>query len=430
MTSEEAVGKAALKKARGPLAGSLVSMMAVQATLVVTGVVTARALGVEGRGIFALVTLVSTIGGIAGGLGIPYALSFVVAREPERVVSAVTSSARMVLVPGLVMMLVGASLVLAAGEGSLAAAITALSVVTTIMLELCLATWQGLKQFTPYNLMRPVPNSLFAIVLVPVWIWADAALAMVLCLWGASRLIAGILCLLMQRRRLRGERLPEQEERRLRTFGLKSILGAASPVETFRLDQALVAILLSRSDLGLYAAALAFTNFPRFLAQAIGSVAAPFVASAPGEERVRLMWRITLITIPIYLIPILLLILVSPRAMTLLFGEEFETAGSIAQIMLAGTAAYSGRRVLSDCGRSAGYPTATSKAEVVSLGASIVLGAGLGFLAGGLSGIAYGLAAGSLVALAYLLLALRRAVKVPPTWLPPLSMSAAEVTEQ
>ncbi len=405
-------------------------MMAVQATLVITGVVTARALGVEGRGIFALVVLVATGGGIAGGLGVPYALSFFAAREPDRVDSGYASAARMVLLPGSVGLAAGAGIVLVAGEGPLAAAVAAVVVATTIALELCLATWQGLKRFGPYNLMRPVPNTLFAVLVVPAWLYGDATLSLVLGLWGASRLAGGVLSLLFQRRRLRSPRLPREEERRLRSFGLRAILGAASPVETFRLDQALVALLLSRSDLGLYAAALAFTNFPRFFAQAIGSVAAPIVAGAAGAERVRLMWRITLITIPIYLIPILLLIWAAPWAMTLLFGDEFGAAAGIAQILLVGTAAYSGRRVLSDCGRSAGYPGATSRAEVASLIASILLGVGLGFLTGSLAGIAVGLALGSAVALAYLLLALREAAKTLPTWLPPLSVASPDSSER
>ena len=68
---------------RGGVAGSLATGIAGQVVLVASGVLAARALGVEGRGDLAAIVLVPSILIQLGTLGMPLAMTYYVARDPE-----------------------------------------------------------------------------------------------------------------------------------------------------------------------------------------------------------------------------------------------------------------------------------------------------------------------------------------------------------
>lgn len=55
-----------------------------------------------------------------------------------------------------------------------------------------------------------------------------------------------------------------------------------SPVETFRVDQAVAGFALSPASLGLYVVGLAISNLPRFLAQGITTIA--YAETAADKE--------------------------------------------------------------------------------------------------------------------------------------------------
>src|SRR5438105_2699501 len=63
--------------------GALVSGLATQAGLVVSGVISARLLGPENRGYFALLILVPSILAQLGMLGMPQAVTYFTARDPS-----------------------------------------------------------------------------------------------------------------------------------------------------------------------------------------------------------------------------------------------------------------------------------------------------------------------------------------------------------
>ena len=117
--------------------------------------------------------------------------------------------------------------------------------------------------------------------------------------WAAANALLGAVTLTVALQRL-GEPLPDRVPpiRRLVAFGAKGLLGSNSPVEYYRLDQAVVGLFLTPVALGLYVAALAFTNLPRFISTSVGMVAYPHVASVKDpSEATRKLWRFFSITV-------------------------------------------------------------------------------------------------------------------------------------
>ena len=80
--------------ARGPSAQTLATSVAAQALTVISGVIAARALGVEGRGTLAILWLIPVTLVLLGGIGIPQATTFYVAREIENARGVVRISVR------------------------------------------------------------------------------------------------------------------------------------------------------------------------------------------------------------------------------------------------------------------------------------------------------------------------------------------------
>src|SRR5262249_13964600 len=120
--------------------------------------------------------------------------------------------------------------------------------------------------------------------------------------------------------------------RQLLSFGLRGHLGAVAPVDGLRLDQAVVAVFLDARAMGLYVAAYAFANLPRFIAESASRVALPAVADREGRDvQLRLVWRFFW-GVTGLVVPVTTLILVAmPLLMRVCFGDAFLAAVPIAR---------------------------------------------------------------------------------------------------
>jgi O-antigen/teichoic acid export membrane protein len=150
-------------------------------------------------------------------------------------------------------------------------------------------------------------------------------------------------------------------------FGVRGLLGYISPIESFRLDQAVIGLFLTPTALGLYVVGVSLTNLPRFLAQSVGLVAYPRIASVTAlTEARRLSWRYFWLALAISLAVVIPLELSAATLITFFFGNEFAGATSVARILLLGTVILGARRVLADGARGMGYPGVGTLAETGS----------------------------------------------------------------
>jgi len=392
--------------------GTMLGGIGIQLTLVVTGVITARALGPTDRGHLALLTLVAAIAWTLGQVGLPYALAYFTARNPPAATEllgevrrpyvrrlwltvAATAIALFFLTQGRPDYVRGGSL----------AVICALP--AAFAHQAALAMLQGLREFRSFNVLRLLPTGGFAIWATVLFILDAAHFTELTLAWALSMIIAGPITLTVARRKAAsisrgsdGDPLPLIK--RILSFGRRSLLGGSPPVETYRLDQSAVALFLAPASLGLYVAALAFTNLPRFFGRSIGLVANPYVASQHSRAAaLRMMWRFVGLGIVTVTPVILALWAIAPTLVPFFFGDEFEGSVPVVRILLFAALFYSFRRVLSDGARGAGLPVAGSVAEVVAVGTALGLFAILIPVAG-LEGAAYALAGSSFAAFAAL----------------------------
>ena len=250
--------------------GSLAASGGLQLIVIVSGVLVARSLGPEDRGYLALLIVISGAFAVAGTLGLPSAVTYYIARDPAQARRIVSSLAWVgVLQVGAVFVLQAAALAaLVASDPPhvrVAAAISLLVPPGILALSFGIAILQGQRRFTAFNLLRILPSTAYVAGVVIVYMLNATSLVLFMALWAAVNLIGGFIALAFAVRGLpkhAGEDSGPSRGQMVR-FGLKALLGTLSPVDSVRLDQAVVGLFLSPVALGLYVAAQAFTQLPR-----------------------------------------------------------------------------------------------------------------------------------------------------------------------
>lgn len=350
--------------------GSVAASLVGQAALVVTGVIVARALGPTDRGHLALLLLLPSVLLQVGTLGLPLATTYFIAREPAHELHVRRSVARPAIVQLVVLTLVQAGVLwlLVRGEPTKveAAAAVSLALLTGALANMYgKALLQGQRRYRPFNILR---NDVVGFYLAGVLVLVVAGrvdLVAVSVAWVAANLLAGALTLAIAVRP--HPPVPQQGGPALREmtrFGLRGWLGSLSPVTTFRLDQAVVGLFLAPQALGLYVAALAFTNLPSVISRGVAMIALPQMARpGRGGGEVR---SFVLLTVVLTGGVVVGLALLAGWLVPLFFGEDFEPAVTSTRILLVGSFFYGVRRVLTDAVSGAGRPGLGSLAELSS----------------------------------------------------------------
>ncbi|HEY7031519.1 MAG TPA: O-antigen ligase family protein [Thermomicrobiales bacterium] len=390
---------------------SLATAVFGQGTLLVSGILAARMLGPEDRGHFALVTLIPLVICQVGLLGVEDAVTYFIARDrratraivgvafPPALLQVILCSAAQVLVVGFLIR--GDS-----REVQLARLVTLVVPPAVVIENYGLAILQGMRLFRPFNILRLMQPFLYAVGLPLALVLAADRLPVVAVIWSVTHVVTAVVIVLATARAVSADEpemtVPSRGE--IVGFGAKGFLGSVSPLETFRLDQAVVGLFLSPVALGIYVASLAFTNLPRLIAFSIGMVALPHVAGQPNDRLARRsMWRFVWLTVGSSVVIVVVLGLAAPILVPFLLGDEFRGAVTPMRILLIGAVPSAARRVLGDGLRGRGYPSANTIAEIASWGCTLpALALLVPWLQ--LNGVAIALVGSSIVSLGVLLL--------------------------
>lgn len=393
-----------------------------QATVLVSGVLVARILGVENRGHLALLWIVALVLGQLGSLGLPLATTYWIAKRRVSARAIVRSLAWPAAVQTVVLVSLQAlALELILGDEvrpvRVAALFTLGAVPAMLAQQYALAILQGQQRFRAFNIVRILPATSYSVAVVTLFLVSSSDLPTVALAWTSSYMLAAGVALGYALSGLPDDsaapsRPPDRAE--MLRFGMTGLLGSASPVDTFQLDQAVVGLFISPSALGLYVVAVAFTNLPRVLAQNIGYVAYPHVAECPTPQAARrAMWRFAAVALLGLGFTVAALEVTADRLVSFFFGTEFSGSAGLARILLVGALLAGVRRVLADGARGAGRPGLGTLGEVASW-VCLILTLPVLVPAAGVTGVALSLVTSSAVSLAVLVAAIAVAGRRAP----------------
>lgn len=412
---------------RSTLFGSVVTGLGGQLAVVVSGIIAARMLGPENRGYLALLVLIPTALSQLGSLGLPLAVTYEFSRDERGGAGALRNILRIATGNVLTLIVIHAAVlaVLVSSDRldvQIAAAITLLVIPAESAQLYGLAILQGRRDFRAFNILRLLPSVTYGAVAVLAFLMEAGSLPQFALWFTGSYVTVAALTLTTALRRSPPRDVPEASRAgAMLRFGLRGLFGAVSPLETLRLDLAIVGLFLSPAALGLYVVGVSFTNLPRFAAHSIGLVAYPHISAKRDPIRARRsMWRFVSLSFGVCLAIVIPLEFLAGWLVPSFFGEAFAPAVGIMQILLVSSVFLGTRRVLTETSRGIGQPGLGTVAEIASwlsiVPAIALLAPGLGA-----AGVALAFTTSSAISLLVLiaLVAMRRAG--PPSLKVPLS---------
>ncbi|HWP37036.1 MAG TPA: oligosaccharide flippase family protein [Gemmatimonadales bacterium] len=340
----------------------------------ITGVLAARLLGPSGRGELAAIQMWPSVIATIAMLGLPEALVYFSARDPEGAGRYLGSAVTLALVSSVPFAAVGfflmPTLLSAQPAGVVAAAQWYLLLVPLFALVgLPYHPLRGRQDFVGWNALRLLPSLGWLVVLVLAWAvgraeprWLAAAYLVMLAVLSVPLVSA------VRSRVPRPYRPQVKDWGALLQFGLPSFASTLPQILNYRLDQMAMAAFLPSSALGLYVVAVAWGNISMPLLSAIGSATFPQVAGeGEGVERVQVLSRTVRMTVLVSLAAVALLLVATPWGLPWIFGEKFQEAVGAASILVIAGGVLGLNHVLEEGLRGLGRPTAVLWAESAGL---------------------------------------------------------------
>jgi len=360
---------------RRDAAETILTGIAGQTVLVISGILVARALGPEGRGYLALLVVFPVILSQLGSLGLPQAATYFIAMNRDDARLVYNRLKVPVLGQALVLVIIHFVIIFLyvrhKPEEVILAGYLSLAIIPGMLAQQYgLAVLQGCQMYRPFNVMRLMPATMYAILILSIFLAQVAFLPSIAFVWVCSYIMVGlftayfatfkVLRLDENKNDTRSPSLPQ-----LFKFGLKGLLGTVSPMQNFRLDQLVAGLFLSPAALGLYVVGQAFTNIVRFIAQSAGMVEYPAVAAdANNNTAKQLIWRFFIGISVMNGVIVLALIVLMPILVIFFFGKAFSGSIPIARLLLLGAYFDSLRRILVEGMRGMGRPEVSTWAEL------------------------------------------------------------------
>lgn len=339
-TTEKTASTPAAKAASGlsTLGSIAVATLGVQAMTLLTGIISARVLGVQGRGELALAVAASALFArltMAGAL--PVSVSTLLAREGltarDGLRPFVARWSWQALVPSIAAgayvgyLLRGESAYLYLGLGLAAAAITYQTIATGIIG----AAIQG--ELAPIRtvaigaivLVAPFP---IALSLIVAFVSVDDAVVV-----AAILVASGFVGWALNLRLLRAAegRTSTITAGELRRTSRANYVAAIGTLNGLGIDRNLVGAWLGTAALGLYAVAVAFGSLSSIVGNGVASLLLPRLTAADPADRRRLIRTWSLGTGAFIALLVIGIQVVLHPVITLAFGKEFEGAVEIAR---------------------------------------------------------------------------------------------------
>jgi O-antigen/teichoic acid export membrane protein len=376
------------------------------------GVVVARALGPDGRGVVAAIMAWFVVVQVLAEGGVQGSTAFHAARLRTDRRQLIRTTSSLLAVQASAVGAVALALVwwLHPPRGfawGFAAVVAGL--VPVLWLSASLFSLQGIR-IAAWNLARATQVPVYVGLLTILWLTNRLSPPTAALTVTVSNLFAGVVAFLLAHRLI--AKAPAGEEqisvRRIYGFALPNLAWTLPGIVSSRLDQMCLSLLAPASDLGQYSVALALTALSVPVVSSIGNVLMPLLSrrgsvgrSAGAVARVAVAGAASVATASTVVTA-----LAAPWVVPVLFGVGFHDVPRITWLLIPATVLYGTNWVSAEVLRGVGRPGAAARAEWSGL---LVNGVAVpaGIVLAGTTGAALAQALGYSVALLTMLRTLR-----------------------
>lgn len=344
--------------------------------ITVASVITARMLGVDGRGEVAAVTLLPMIVAYAGELGLPIATGYLVSSHAFDRATTIATARMLGLILSTILTILGVGLSLVAPLTSTSSVLSAgfcLFVSLNVFQRIGLAILQAELRMKAFNLVRLAGAGVYVTILCGLYVtgYGSPATVIAALLAGNAFWCVASIALTASRPAFAFDRSVAKAVVR---YGVRAHPGNVSSLETLRIDQLLLALFLSTTELGLYIAAMTLVTANRVIGVSTGTIAFPLAARRPAERdgkdiskaRSRIIWLLAA-TGALSVLVAALELFAAPQILRIMFGPDFVTAASGLRVLAVASIFMNLRHLSGAWILGRGKPSLTMLAEIVSV---------------------------------------------------------------
>jgi O-antigen/teichoic acid export membrane protein len=329
-----------------------------------SGLVIARQLGPEGRGELTAIQSWPIFLSIISVIGLHDAIAYYSARFPEEATSWLGA--------GVLIALVASLIVVASGYYALPLLLDSQS--PEVIQNARLYLWylplnvvaglpgyalRGKNDLIYWNLHRSLPAVIWAVVVFAGFALRNSSPGLI----ARHYLMTYALVMLIVTPVLIWLRLPRVFRPSIAMispmvrYGIPSVLSSAPSILNLRLDQLILAALVSPQILGLYVVGVSWGGAGSFIVNGLTAAILPKVASSENPETQKhILAQVTRVGLLLSMLIALLTVLAAPIAIPSLFGKEFANAVPAGIVLAVAAGILSFNQLLSTCVMGLGRP--------------------------------------------------------------------------
>lgn len=367
---------------------------------VVTSLLSAWALGPEGRGDLTIVLTWPAVFAMIMLIGLPQSYRFWTAKRPDSVSHLFSNALLYSLVIGLLALALGELIIPhLVGERSpevmRLVRIYALMIPMGMITDLMRGLLEGMRRFAWVGAVRLILFVVQSVGYIALWFSGRLSVANATYTMLAAIAASMILSLVAVWRELVPGWSPKLSEfRSALQYGLKDYPGAITELANWRLDSLMLAGIGSNTAIGLYTVAVKLSDITTMLASSVGDALMPEVAaSKKSEEATGIITRSLRLTLVAHLLLIVPLWIAAPYILQFAYGDDFVPVTSVLRLLMIASVIWSVGAIIISGLNGLGHPglstiarTAAAVVMVVSLLAWLprwgIRGAALASIAG------------------------------------------------
>jgi O-antigen/teichoic acid export membrane protein len=359
---------------RGLVRAGIVTYVFSGLTLVanlLSGVVVARALGPDGRGVTVALVTVTQLAGFLFAMGVAQSLSYFIARKPEDGPTLLTTWVLM-LIPLTAVAIAISELLLPtifATDGDQAISIGRwfmFTIVLVVGLELTYGLLLGTQDFVVYNVLRFAQPLLVAVAYAVLW-WQDeltVEVAMITATIATGVALVGALARAARRIGVG----PPDFALGLHTlwYGARGQGSTVAANVTARLDVAMLPAFVSAANVGLYSVATNVSLIVYQLSNTFAGLVLPAAARDPERGHVKVIGSLWASLAVAGALALGLALLARPL-LGLVYGDDFRDASEPLLLILPGAVLFAGSSILGAGIYAAGRPFTATVTQVLGM---------------------------------------------------------------
>jgi O-antigen/teichoic acid export membrane protein len=340
---------------------------------VVTGLLSAWALGPAGRGDLMVVLMWPAIFSMVAQIGLPQAYRFWIAKRPECVSALFANAVIFTLAMGLITLAVAEVLIPhLIGERSpevLRLSRIYLLVIPVLMLtDLARGMLEGARRFKWVGALRLILFGVQLVTYIVLWLMgqltvASASYTMVLSL--VASLVVSLIAVWLE---LKPKWSPSLAElRNSLRYGIRDYPGILTEFVNWRLDLMMLVGMASNSALGLYVVALRLADITTTLAGSVGDALLPEVAASKNaDEATRIVARSLRLTLCAHLLILVPLWIAAPHILRFAFGEGFVPVTNVLRLLMFASVVWSAGAIVISGLNGLGHPGLSAIARIAA----------------------------------------------------------------